>query len=129
MSILSSNGGLSSDNKLHWTTGETIIGGNIKLTQGFHQGQLHISSVDGLESSFEIIAYPNPTYKGIYLNAEIHEKFTFRIYDINGRILKENTYENNEIYVDLSEFKTGTYFIQLYDTSKLLKTFKIEKIN
>ncbi|MBA3682765.1 MAG: T9SS type A sorting domain-containing protein [Bacteroidetes bacterium] len=71
--------------------------------------------------------YPNPTNS--ILNIELEnftstEKLKIKIIDLLGRIVFESELKSQ---LDLEEFKTGIYFLQLYNKEKLIAVEKIIK--
>ncbi len=128
LQTISSSGGANSGGQLHWTTGETVIYGNQTLTQGFHQGKLIITAVDDLENNYEFIAYPNPSQKGFFIKSELTDKVDIVLYDLNGKILKQITGIELPVFIDISRYHSGIYFVRIKKDKQLLKTFKIEKM-
>lgn len=129
LQTISSSGGANSGGQLHWTTGETVIYGNQTLTQGFHQGKLIITAVDDLENYYEFIAYPNPSQRGFFIKSEIIDNLNILVYDLNGKILIKKTESQLPVFIDISSYQNGIYFVRIEKDKQLLKTFKIEKIN
>lgn len=72
-----------------------------------------------------VILYPNPvrTTSILYLteNARIDKII---IYDVSGRILKNETIVNNDYSINNAEFKSGIYLYQLFSKEKMVKTDK-----
>src|SRR5690606_2210711 len=72
-----------------------------------------------------VILYPNPvtTTSKLYLteNARIDKII---IYDVSGRILKNETIVNNDYSINNAEFKSGIYLYQLFSKEKMVKTDK-----
>jgi hypothetical protein len=83
--------------------------------------------------SATIKLFPNPGYGLVHLL--VHNKqgsqISIRVLDMNGRqlltrnagILKSNT----EINLDLADFATGLYLLQITEKNKLIFSEKIEK--
>jgi hypothetical protein len=63
--------------------------------------------------------YPNPTVGPLYIEPEGDVKEVF-LADINGKLLKrwEVTEKSNKIEVDLTEFSSGIYYIQIPNKDK-----------
>jgi hypothetical protein len=91
-------------------------------------GVIHHNTVEGIEENKveEIAIYPNPCSASQKLNIEIGSKQNFKqmiIYSVNG----EKLIESNHLSPDLSNLKTGIYFIQvnmddaIYRTKLILK--------
>lgn len=61
--------------------------------------------------------FPNPVTDRIYVHGkkELRKPLLVQIYDINGRIIKEETSFRNDFSVDVSSFTPGTYILKLYN--------------
>jgi len=83
-----------------------------------------ISGIEKIDKNKQIRLYPNPTTS--LVNIGSNENFnnkTFRIFNINGQVLKEEkTYQSNSVSIDLGEFPNGIYFIEI--DHRLIKTIK-----
>jgi aldose sugar dehydrogenase len=64
-----------------------------------------------------ISIYPNPTAGNLYIHGkkELRKPLMVQLYDVYGRILKEQTSFRNDFPVDVSGFRPGTYFLKLYN--------------
>jgi len=128
LQTISSTGGTSSGGQLQWTTGETIIYGSNTLTQGFHQGKLIITATGDLPDDYEFIAYPNPSQNGFFIKSGFGNNVKITVYDLQGKILETKTKIKLPVFIDISRYQSGIYFVQIENGNQLLKTFKIEKI-
>jgi len=54
-------------------------------------------------------------------------KRSYQLYDIQGRLIKQNTINQSETQVNLTDLNASLYILQLYADNKVLKTFKIIK--
>jgi len=123
------NGGSGS-----YTVGQSVYttntGTNASIAQGVQQ-PFEISVVAGLEDSNEIdlifYAYPNPATEYIKLKSGKAENLTYRLYDINGKLLENKKIESNETNIVMSNFANAIYFLKISDNNKEVKTFKIIK--
>ena len=52
---------------------------------------------------------------------------SYQLYDLQGRLLKQNTINQNETQIDLNDLSSSIYILQVYINNKILKTFKILK--
>lgn len=79
----------------------------------------------------EILVYPNPTTDYVNLKMTGTElesaQRSYKLYDIQGRVLRQNTITDTETQVSLSNLSTSIYLLTVYVDNKLLKTFKILK--
>jgi len=78
----------------------------------------------------QITIYPNPTSNKVIIKSLDHEIKSYVITDIFGRIISKDKIKlstNNEIEIDLSNMKTGLYFLNLEIKNTELKVYKIIK--
>ena len=59
--------------------------------------------------------FPNPSNSKVYIRLANHEKVVIVIYNLLGEIVKQQTQENPQVLIelDISEFKSGLYFINI----------------
>lgn len=134
--LLSSSGDSFKNSKynLDWSVSElqteTYYGEENILTQGFHQNNYLISTIEQLEKlPFEISIFPNPTTDIITLKAEssANEILKYIITDIYYKTLLTNNIEHVN-HINFSNYKLGVYFISVSQNNKIVKSFKIIKI-
>ena len=118
----SGNGGTS----LSWSVGQiacnTISSNSSILTQGFQQSDYKIiSSVNSVNSTNEILFYPNPTKDLIIIHSKLQHKQNIDLYDNNGKVVYSSNF-SGDFQIDLSKHKTGTYLLKISS-----ETFKIIK--
>ena len=105
---------------------------NGSVAKGVQQ-PYEISVVSGIEEalgiSIEILVYPNPTTEFITLKIENHEVLNLRyqLYDMNGRLIRDNKVDGDETSIVMSSLLPATYFLKVTDNKKVEKTFKIIK--
>ncbi len=88
---------------------------------------LNLTSTDERFSADQISLFPNPS-DGLYrikISGESYSEKLLEIFDLSGRKLIENRFYENDIRIDLSSLKAGTYLTKLwYDgtvvTNKLI---------
>jgi len=82
------------------------------------------TGIGGLSAS-EIIVYPNPTQGEFFVKTDYYsDDLVIIVRDFSGRIIKQEKPESKETKIDISEFSSGMYFIELND-KKESKGFKI----
>lgn len=66
------------------------------------------------QPEIKIEAFPNPTdgYTQIVINHE-YEQGVVNVYDLNGRLLHSETLKYDMVVVDLSNYTTGTYVVNI----------------
>ena len=113
----------------------TYIGESVyDVAQGIQQEELS-QTLDTTENSVvpkaEIFVFPNPTIDYVTVNMEGFEfengPRSYQLYDLQGRLLKQNTINQNETQIDLNDLSSSIYILQVYVNNKILKTFKILK--
>ena len=65
-----------------------------------------------------LAVYPNPTQD--YVNINIVSSTAFKLLNINGQILKEGLLINGKNTINLSDFKSGLYFLNLKTDSGII---------
>ncbi|HOK75763.1 MAG TPA: T9SS type A sorting domain-containing protein [Bacteroidales bacterium] len=110
----------------------TSSGANGSATQGVQQ-PYEISVVTAIEEakgiSLVVSAYPNPTSNYLVLNIEEFEilNLSYQLYDIQGKLLKNEKITGNQTSIEMSNLIPGTYFLKVIQANKEVKTFKIIK--
>jgi len=111
---------------------DTYTGTNGSIAQGVQQ-PYEISVLNGIDEalgiSLEIMVYPNPTMDFIKLKTVNYEtqNLRYQLYDMNGRLVKENRVEGDETSIVMSNLVPATYFLKVMEKNEVIKTFKIIK--
>lgn len=119
--IVASSGEQYSDSitTISWTLGETITEtytGNLHtITQGFHQSEVKISSIDKFPVIQNIKFYPNPTAEQLIIESSIENlPLQIELFDVNGKLLLTTVWKQNSNYtVPLSLYASGSYFLRI----------------
>jgi hypothetical protein len=124
--------------QIDWTLGElaitTMQSSSFQITQGFHQPNYILTSLDELpEAIGQIKIYPNPTSDLLEMNLIFDQKrnVQIQIFDIQGKQILEKHNEGQQISesISLVELPSGNYFIKVkIDGNKFSQTFKVQKI-
>ena len=122
--------------QLDWSIGECVTAthnaGDYVITQGLHQGNYVVTSVEDLAADINISVYPNPTTDLISVSftdlpsSNGHGNVII-ITDINGKILQQAEVTSNVEQLNFSTYANGIYFLTVKQESKLIKSFKIIK--
>ena len=122
--------------QLSWTLGEVVIdtydnGTNI-LTQGFHQTQLTVTSIEETLADIRVNLYPNPTSE--FLNIELgnNEKdINLQLFDMSGKLVHKdviNAYDTKYV-LPMQSVSTGKYLIQMQsEDGKMNTTHQVVKV-
>lgn len=138
LQLISTSGSTHRNNNIEisWSVGEllteSIINGDVTLSQGFHQTSISITEIYyRTDNRLCFNVYPNPTNDFIHLRVDEPEKihFQYKIYDTNGRYLQTGSLNENGFSVDIKHLAVGVYFLIVYNQQKILSSFKIEKID
>ncbi len=122
----------SSTVQLDWTLGELMtetIAGTIVLTQGFHQGNLILTSVEDLAGNIGTIkVYPNPTTGSISVDKETIGEIQLVIMDMKGSIVLQENLSASFSEIDLSQLPGGLYVLRLSDGKQAARSIRIKKL-
>jgi hypothetical protein len=130
----SGNSSKSASAQLSYTIGETVtntfVGSEAILTQGFHQGVIHLTAVESIElPAIEVSVFPNPATDIVKL--KIFQKgqgnYSYSVFDMSGKKLIHKNFTNSETEISLGFLIPSTYLMKIYDEKRELKTFKIVK--
>lgn len=88
---------------------------NKTLRQGFLQ-PLRRGVLGNNPNELEMVVYPNPFVSGVVVDLENtdNDKIGMSLFDITGRLLVTDDYENNtQLVVPLEHLSKGVYFLKL----------------
>ena len=121
--------------QLSWTLGEVVIdtydnGTNI-LTQGFHQTQLTVTSVEESLADIRLNMYPNPTSEVLNIDLGNNEiDIELKLFDMSGKLVHQDKIEayQTQYVVPMSKVATGSYLVQMQSVDgKFNTTHKVIK--
>jgi len=79
--------------------------------------------------TLSVSAYPNPTSD--YLQLQVESKklkdFSFKLFDVYGKLLQEHKNIGTVTQIEMSQYKSGVYFLKVLTNNQWIKTFKIIK--
>ena len=101
------------------------------LTQGFQQPNYLVTMVEDFDKNANIIVYPNPTddFINIDLGTTNLDKYRFQLYDVTGRLMMTGNIIDKITKLDIGSYASDIYFIRLSLDNKIIKNFKVQKIN
>ena len=124
----------NNNTSISWTLGESITNthtsGDILLIQGFHQGDLQVSTfVVNPALDFSIEAYPNPTSDLLWVNIkpQIPDNIHYMLFDTGGRLLQADRLLSASQDIPFDGLTPGTYILRILQEKKPLKVFTIIK--
>lgn len=90
-----------------------------------------LDTTENVKPNIDISVYPNPTTDFVKINIDGYvfgdEMGTYQLYDIQGKLLKQNTIDENETQINLNNLSKSIYILQVYIKNKFRKSFKIIK--
>ncbi len=110
----------------------TIQGATETIAEGVQQ-PYEISEITNLNEELAVNisfnAYPNPASDYLMLKIEgmTNQKFSYSLFDINGKIVKESESVASETKISLENMPKSIYFLKIANKKKEVKTFKIIK--
>jgi hypothetical protein len=117
----------NSTEALSWTIGEpvvqTVANGTNMLTQGFHQGDLTVTTlIEEQAVDYSVSVHPNPVNTQLTIETDKTD-IPYQVMDVNGKVLKTGTIERNTVTINFTGMPKGTYFLQLdnMETHKIIK--------
>lgn len=91
---------------------------NIEVANGQSSGNV---SVESLEASGVLVAYPNPT-NGVVQLSNIEPNSTYTLVNIEGKVLATGQFTDSEGTIDLTNVQEGVYYLKINGTiTKLTK--------
>lgn len=133
MEIISGSGFSNANNNgVSWSLGELAIqeikSNNNIITQGFHQGDLIVTSLFENERDIAIEVYPNPTITSINIKTDIQESLNCKLYNLQGKLVDNRMTMGQLSTIQMDEFPAGAYYLQILNRDRVVKVFKIQKI-
>lgn len=133
-SVISSSGSHSSGTSilLDWTLGEISIQEYIHddfiLTEGFHQADIIISSINMLDTE-SVRIFPNPTRSNIYIEFEENSSALISLELINNQaqVLWKEQVPLNQLKVvkNLDDLPSGIYYLKVVKNNAIYSNHKI----
>lgn len=110
-----------------------ITGSNGTLSQGVQQ-PIEIYSLPTAQFSidYKISLFPNPAINSITLlldSAKDFSQLSYEMFDVTGKNLMRGKIATTETVINISDLATSTYFLNMVESGKVVKTFKIIKNN
>jgi len=119
-----------------YTVGQVIYTTNTGstgfVTQGVQQ-TYEITVISGVEGAKGIdlsyIVFPNPTtdFLTLKINSSKQIRYVASLYDLKGKLINILKIESTETRIEMKNLAAGAYFLKVYDTDEVVKTFKIIK--
>lgn len=112
----------------------TAFGSNGSVSEGVQQ-PFEISVLSGVDITgidLYYAVYPNPTSGKLTLKLDAStttniQSMSYQLYDVNGKMLRNDRLKEFETSIDMSDFVSATYFLKVTNINKEVKLFKIIK--
>ncbi len=111
---------------------ETNNGTGAHMVEGVQQ-PYEISVVTAIDEiigiTLSVSAYPNPVTDNLTLGIDGYgdPNLSYQLYNLNGRILKNEKITGTKTNIVMSGFVPATYFVKVVSGNQKVKTFKIIK--
>lgn len=122
----------NSNLKLSWTSGDPIVGmmtaGGNQLGNGYYPAlNLKTLNIEDSTIDLQIIVYPNPTSKMLFVSHPDLSSFSIQIISANGQQIYSGTIQKEQP-LDISNYTQGNYFVNIKNKNTGKKnTYKIIK--
>lgn len=121
--------------QLDWTLGEPVTAafntGSDVLTQGFHQPNLTITSINDPQTDYSVSIFPNPSTDLIHLEFKNTKgDLTIQLFSVDGKLLESKKAETDSmLQIIMTGHKTGTYILSIKDGQSKIRSYRIVKTN
>lgn len=134
--VISSSGTsfTNGSNQLDWTIGElstsSLTNGSNSLSQGFHQDNLNVTSIDNFDDTYRLTIFPNPVIDLLQIQFEkANENNLIELYTSEGKLLltQQLNYETL-CQIDMSTYNVGAYLLKIHNKNTKGKSYRIVKL-
>ena len=98
----------------------------------YFTNQYEVSTVEVKEAeltpSLSVFLNPTNDYITLQINDHNHQKLTYQLFDMWGKIVLKETIFGKQTQFDMSRLLAATYFIQVNQENKKVQSFKIIRI-
>ena len=115
--------------QIEYTTNTGLTGSVAQGVQQPYEISTGIETEQGKEIKLVFSVYPNPATDFLTLKVENFSGSTlnYTLIDMSGKLIESKKIVDNETKIVMSKLAIATYFLEVYDNSKILKSFKIIK--
>lgn len=110
---------------------KTVTGTNGELTQGVEQAiEIYSLSTPDNIINVNLALYPNPAISKAILDlnlSQFQEETKFELFDLNGKLIRAAIIVSNQTIIDIDNLPNATYFLNVFSSNKILKSFKLIK--
>ncbi len=90
-----------------------------------------IGMQDQENATSAFVIFPNPT-KGIInlkCNSLNYQSVSVRLFDMHGNLLESERMDETNVRLDLSEYKMGIYFLEIFEKGMKIAVYKLVKLD
>ena len=102
---------------IDFTIGEVVINtetsGAGEITQGFHQTNWNILSVEDHAPSYEVTIFPNPMEDVLSIETSKFDNVTYTLYDAQGKMVMQNKLSAEQTPIQVGQLVQGAYTLEL----------------
>ena len=102
-------------------------GSDGNINQGVQQPYEFFNDLGINENSLIVSIFPNPTTDIITINFSSINQHSYKLVDMNGKLLLANEITNQKTEIPMSEFSSGIYHLYILKDNKTIETTKIIK--
>lgn len=114
--------------QLFYTSNSGVTG---SVSPGIQQAyEIVTVGIDEATPNISLSIFPNPTSDNLTLQISEYEgeKLQYKIFDVQGKLLKNSVIRSNQTTIDMTALPSATYFIEVVNNkNKKIQTFKIIK--
>ena len=106
------------------------ISGATSIMQGVQQGyDITTVGISATDKNISLAVFPNPTTEDLKLEIDeiVGKNLSYTLTDAQGKQIKTGAIKENKTHIEMKALANGIYFIQVNETTKSLKTFKVVK--
>jgi len=127
----------NTNTSLGWSVGQVVINtfttSGAILTQGFHQADLIITSIDKpVSDTYQLKVYPNPTNSLLLIRSDNPivslSDYEILIYDMQGQLVLRQKGALDMITIDMMSYAPSVYLLKVVSSDNIIiQTFHIIK--
>lgn len=135
--VATGGNGSNTSGSLNYSIGQIVYSTNSGVTGSVSQGiqqpyEIFTLGTDNFPNiSLQMVLYPNPTTSSVSLKIEnlTFSTLEYQLFDLNGRQISNQKISKSETQIPLENLPSATYFLNISDRNKIIKSFKIIKTN
>jgi hypothetical protein len=112
---------------------ETSINTDGTISQGVQQPyEIYTLEVDDIFSNLEINLFPNPTIDYIHLaigDLTLTKNLSYQLTDASGRLIQTAKITESNTQINAQKLAPASYFLNVFEADKPVKTFTLIKNN